>query len=143
MLAPASESELGAVVKLAGSIAAEGNAKATLASRQFAKGLVEYRRGEFSNAIQWMQTTRETGSRHDLPAWSHERERNRTVMSLLVEGMALQRLKRAAAARAALANATDIIKAQFPEPDCGDLGREWPDWLICHILLREAKALID
>jgi hypothetical protein len=130
------------VTNLADEIAAPGNAKATLAFRQLAKGLVEYRRGQCSSALQWMERVRETTARQDLPAWSHEHERNRTVAALLVQAMARQRLGQTAEAQLAHAQAVELIRDLCPEPTGGDLGREWPEWLINQILLREATALI-
>ena len=143
LLIPAEATEMEAAVKLAEKVAAPGNAKATLAWGQLAKALVEYRQGRFASAIEWAHTTQETGARRDLPAWTHERERNRAAAAYLVQAMAHQQLKQGTAARADLAMATDIVQTQLPQADSGDLGREWPDWLAAHILLREAKGLIE
>jgi len=143
LLMPAEATEMEVAVKLAEKIAAPGNAKATLAGRQLAKALVDYRRGQFATAIEWSRAAVETGSRQDLPAWTHERERNRAAAAYLVKAMALQRLKLAGAASAALATATDIIQTRLPQAESGDLGREWPDWLVAQILLQEAKGLIE
>jgi eukaryotic-like serine/threonine-protein kinase len=143
LLLPAEGTELETAVNLAEKIAAPGNSKATLASRQFAKGLVDYRRGNFASAIEWARMTLETGARQDLPAWSHERERNRAVAAYLVKAMAHQQLNQAAEARTALSRANDIVQTQLSQPDSGDIGREWPDWLVAQILLREANGLIE
>ena len=43
--------------------------------------------------------------------------------------------------KAQMAKATAILETEFPRVEDGDIGREWPDWLIAHILLREARAL--
>jgi hypothetical protein len=40
-----------------------------------------------------------------------------------------------------LDQATQIIEKQLPPTGTPDLGPAWPDWLICQILLREAKEL--
>jgi hypothetical protein len=56
--------------------------------------------------------------------------------------MAHQQLNQPKAAGAALKEGTVLIQWQFPKPESGNLGREWPDWLIAHILLREATTLI-
>jgi len=128
---------------LAESVAAPGNAKATLAWRELAKALVEYRRGMFASAIEWTQRTLDSGARQDLPGWSHERERNRAAAAYLVQAMAYQQSRQTGPAHAALAKAVEIVETQLPSLESGDLGREWPDWLIAHILLREASGLIE
>ncbi|HUK82304.1 MAG TPA: hypothetical protein VLZ12_06695, partial [Verrucomicrobiae bacterium] len=113
-----------------------------LAWRQLAKGLAEYRQGRFASAVDWMEKVRATAARQDRPGWTHERERNRTAAALLVQAMAHHRLNQADEARTSLATATEIIQTQFPQLESGDVGRDWPDWLIAHILQREAMALI-
>jgi serine/threonine protein kinase/Tfp pilus assembly protein PilF len=143
LLVPAAGPELDSVVSLAADIATPGNAKATLTFRQTAKGLVEFRRGEFSSAIQWMQNALETGARQDLPAWTHERERNRAVAALAVQAMAYHQLKNSSEAQTALASGTRLINDQCPQLTSGDLGREWPEWLIGRILFREAATLVS
>ena len=35
-----------------------------------------------------------------------------------------------------------LIEAQFPAPDSGGPGRDWPGWLIAHLLLDEARTLL-
>jgi hypothetical protein len=57
--------------------------------------------------------------------------------------MAHQRLKHPTDAAVTLIKGASIVQNQFPQANSGDLGREWPDWLIAHILFREAKALIE
>ncbi len=57
--------------------------------------------------------------------------------------MAQQQLKQGEAARKALAQATEVFEIRLPKPDAGDLGENWPEWLISHILLREANGLVE
>jgi hypothetical protein len=42
-----------------------------------------------------------------------------------------------------LAKAGEIAETKLPRADSGDLGANFHDWFIAHILLREAKALVD
>jgi hypothetical protein len=39
--------------------------------------------------------------------------------------------------------ATQIFETKLPKLESGDLGDNWPESLIAHILLREAKGLIE
>jgi len=57
--------------------------------------------------------------------------------------MARQHLNQPAGARAALEKAVEILEAKLPKLESGDLGELWGDWIIAHVLLREAKMLIE
>ena len=46
-------------------------------------------------------------------------------------------------ARDALAKAVEIDQAELPTLENGDIGDAWDDWIIAHILQREAKTLIE
>ncbi len=46
-------------------------------------------------------------------------------------------------ARAALAKGVEIAETKLPKSDNSNLGGDWNDWIIAHILLRETKALIE
>ncbi len=65
----------------------------------------------------------------------------RDVAAWSVLAMAQYRLKEDAEAQAALTNALDLAHSKLPQLD-GDLGQDWGDGLIAHILLREAEALV-
>ena len=52
-------------------------------------------------------------------------------------------LKQAEDARKALAQATQVFETKLPKLESGDLGENWPEWLIARILLREARGLIE
>jgi hypothetical protein len=43
----------------------------------------------------------------------------------------------------ALAKGVELAEKRLPKLDSGDLGYGWLDWLIGHILMREAQALIQ
>jgi serine/threonine protein kinase/Flp pilus assembly protein TadD len=143
LLVAADGAALQAAATLADKAAAAEYADGGLVLRQWAKGLAEYRQDRFPAAIDWLGKAVVTGARLDLPGWNHERERNRAAVAYLVQAMAHQRLKHPTDAAIALAKGAGIVQNQFPQENSGDAGREWPDWLIAHILLREAKALIE
>jgi tetratricopeptide (TPR) repeat protein len=101
---------------------------------EFIKGLAEYRLGQFESAIDWVrksigQPTMVTGPRPDAPAY-------------LILAMAQHQLKRPDEARAALAKGADIVNTKLLKLENATLDENWLDWLIAHILLREAQALI-
>jgi hypothetical protein len=129
-------------VNLADDAAIAEYADGYLVWRQAAKGLAEFRQGLFANSLVWMDRALATAGQQSLPGWNHERERNLKAMAYLVEGMAHQQMQDTVAAQAALHQGIETIEMQFPAPDSGDLGRDWPDWLYAHILLREASSLI-
>jgi len=57
--------------------------------------------------------------------------------------MAQLQLKRPDEARKTLAEAADLAKTKLPKLESSALVEDWPEWLIAHILLREAKALME
>ena len=135
--------ELTAALKLADRAAAAQYPDNGLAWRQLVKGLAEHRQGRFASAIEWLDKAWASAARPDLPGWNHERERNRAAAAQFVLAMAHHRLARTAQAQAALSKGIENLQTQLPKLDSGDIGREWPDWLIAHALMREAKELIE
>jgi hypothetical protein len=83
-----------------------------------------------------------TAGRQSSPGWNHELQRNRQALAYLVKGMAHFQLRDPAAARAELNQGIEIVEKQSPSADSGDVGRDWPDWIIARLFLREAQALI-
>jgi len=101
---------------------------------QFIKGLAQYRAGNFATAVDWVgksigQPTMVGGPRPDAAAYS-------------VLAMAQHKLKHPDEARAALAKAVDLVNTKMLKRESAALDENWVDWLIAHILLREAQALI-
>ncbi|SPE58694.1 putative Mitogen-activated protein kinase kinase [Verrucomicrobia bacterium] len=142
LLVAAEGEDLASAVKLADEAAAAEYADGSLGWRQLAKGLAEYRRGRFADSVAWMDKALVTAGQQSLPGWNHEVERNRKAMAYFVKGMAHFRMRDPAAAQGALSQGIEIVITQSPAPDSGDLGRDWPDWLIAQLLLQEAQALI-
>ena len=46
-------------------------------------------------------------------------------------------------ARAVLARGLEFANKKLPKLESGDLGSYWGDWIFAHVLMREAKALIE
>ena len=99
----------------------------------FSNGLHAYRAGKFAEALAACRTSRRRNAQNpsEIPAL--------TANDLTVEAMALHRLGNAAAARQSLVEAKQLLDDRFSIPD----DRWWHDWLVAHILYREAKTLIE
>jgi tetratricopeptide (TPR) repeat protein len=103
---------------------------------QFTKGLAEYRRGHHGRAVEWMQKV--LSIEGQMP---HRLRRD--AESCVILAMAKQQLGQGDQAREALARAVAIAQKEVPTLQIADLTGGWVDWLIAHILMREAKALIE
>jgi len=57
--------------------------------------------------------------------------------------MAQHQLKLGDEARKSLAEAVELAETKLPRLESGDLGEDWPEWLIAHCLMGEARALIE
>jgi len=143
LLAPLAGAELEAAGRLADLAAAAEYADGNLRWRQFVKGLAEFRRGHFANAIAWQHKVLLANAKRALPGWTREAERNSSAAAYFVLAMAHQQSRQIEQAQSALARGVEIVQTQVPPLATGDIGRDWPDWLIAHILLREAQALIE
>jgi len=99
---------------------------------QFVKGLAEYRAGHFADAIEWSQKVAD-----------QKGDPGRTAQAEAVLAMAQHQLKQTEAARASLAKAAEVAQTKLPAAGSGNFGESWNDWIIAHVLLREAQALID
>ena len=42
-----------------------------------------------------------------------------------------------------MVRATQVLETKLPKLESGDLGENWPEWLIARILLREARELVE
>ncbi len=63
----------------------------------------------------------------------------------MVCAMANYQIKHFEEAKTALAQGFAITEKKLPKLESGDVGKgcDWHDWLIAHILIREAKTLIE
>lgn len=132
LFGPVSKERLAQASHLAEMAVTVGKEHDFVACFDFARGLAEYRVGNFGKAVEWTKKALEQGS-VDF----------RDMQAQAVLAMAQQRLSRADEARAALAKANEIAQTKLAKRGSGDLGPEWKDWIIAHTLLREAKELIE
>jgi tetratricopeptide (TPR) repeat protein len=141
LLRPAEGADLQTAGELA-QFAASAYSDGTLPWREFAQGLAEYRQGQFADAIKSMGAVQISSAQQNLPGWSFERQRDLGASALLVKAMASFQSGQSEAAHAALKEGSSLVETQLPALESGDVGRDWPNWLIAHIFLREARALI-
>jgi serine/threonine protein kinase len=114
-------------------IAAQDTNDVQLAYFRLVKALAEYRQGRFSSSHEWSEKSLATQTIKSVTA----------VAAGAVLAMAQQQLKRLDAARKTLAQAVDLAQTKLPKVESGDLGEDWPEWLIARILSREARVLIE
>jgi eukaryotic-like serine/threonine-protein kinase len=118
--------------QLAETAVTRGTNHARLPYFQLVKGLVEYRQEHLDSAVGWAQKSMAGSGTNYTTAAS----------AGAVLAMAQQQLKQPDVARKALAQATELSETKLPKLESGDLGENWPEWLIARILLREAKELM-
>jgi len=99
---------------------------------QFVKGLAEYRQGRFASAVEWLQ-----------PVLPRSGDMYRTVQAYMTLAMAQRRLMQTDQARATLAKGVEIAETRFPKSGKASLDEQWHDWIIAHVLMREASSLIE
>jgi serine/threonine protein kinase len=110
-----------------------------VAWRALALSLFEYRRGNFTNAVAWGQ--RCLGYSDHTPT--------RVAMSHLILAMAFCQIHQPDAARSELAQGRELVELKLPNglekiPEVGNDGSGfWHDWVMAHLLLREATACIE
>ena len=133
LMIPTSKEELAHAAKLAETAIPVGQDHSRAAYFRFVKGLAEYRSGNFEEAAGWTERALEQASV----------DYNRDVQTYAVLAMAQYRLNRADEAHAALGKAGKVAEGKIARRGSGDLGPDWHDWTIAHILLREAKGLVE
>jgi serine/threonine protein kinase/Flp pilus assembly protein TadD len=99
---------------------------------QFVKGLAEYRQGRFASATEWLQKVVDRSN-----------DVYRTVQAHMTLAMAQHQLNQTEQARVTLAKGLELAEARFPKSGKAGLDEQWHDWIIAHVLMREAKALIE
>jgi hypothetical protein len=106
---------------------------------ELVKGLAEYRAGKFASAVDWLSKTidQPTTVGGTGPDW------NRDAAAHSVLAMAQHQLEHPGEAREALAKAPEIADTKLPKIESAGLQDNWADWIIAHILLREAQMLIE
>jgi tetratricopeptide (TPR) repeat protein len=96
----------------------------------FAKGMSEYRIGEYRSAIDTLEQSR-VGNRSRWPYLD--------VVVHLFLAMSHQQLEERETARQQFREAERIFAERLPAGDSADIGVDWLDWLICDIARREAS----
>jgi tetratricopeptide (TPR) repeat protein len=133
LILPASGVDLAAVGKLAETAVVLGTNPAWLPYVQFTKGLAEYRQGHYAGSQDWAQKSLAGSGTNYVTA----------VAAGAVLAMAQQQLRQTDDARKALAKAAELSESKIPKLESGDLGENWPAWLIARILLREAREVVE
>jgi hypothetical protein len=101
-------------------------------SYRFTKGLVDYRRGNYSSAAEWTQhALGNPGEDLDLIAQCH-----------LVLAMACCELDQRQEAWAALAQAVETHQRRLSQLEFRHSKVNWPNFWITHILINEANSLV-
>ncbi|HWW03011.1 MAG TPA: alpha/beta hydrolase-fold protein [Candidatus Acidoferrum sp.] len=131
LFVPSSGADLQSLSKWADTAVVEGSTSPDLPYFQFAKGLAEYRRGQFTSASDWTQKVIRAGG-----------VTFRNAEAYLVLAMAQHQLKNDEQARISLAKGVEIIKTTFPKLEDGDLGDAWIDWIMAQSLMKEAETLV-
>jgi tetratricopeptide (TPR) repeat protein len=97
------------------------------------KGLAEYHRGNYQNAIDWAQKSLD----------GPERLWYRDALSHLVKALAQKQLGHDEPAQKSLAEAKVLIDVKTKQVERDGIDVDWHDWVIDRILLREAETLIQ
>jgi len=129
LILPASANEMPAIARLADVATNADTSTDTWNFNLMSKDLAEYRLGNFASAIEL--------SRQILaldPGSSVRAE------AFLVQAMAQAQLGQAAACHDSWAKAMDVVNHSLRKP--GRLEEDWNDWIIIHVLMREAATLI-
>ena len=129
LILPPSPDELATVAKMAAVAGRMNPNDDTWGFNLFAEGFSEYRLGHYVIAVEKLQMV----LRLDIGSYCR-------TEAYLVLAMAQFQLKQMDEGRASFATAADAVN-QFPK--AGRLSEEWNDWIIIHVLLREAKEMIE
>jgi len=132
LFVPPPASDFGSITKLVETAVAAGPNHQFWPYFQFVKGLAEYRQGRFASAEEWLQPV--LGRRDDV---------YRTVQAHMTLAMAQHQLNQTEPARVTLAKGLELAEARFPKPGKTGLDEQWHDWIIAHVLMREASSLIE
>jgi eukaryotic-like serine/threonine-protein kinase len=127
MILPPPQSSLSKLATLADRALAAGSANSDWPYFQFVKGLIEYRQGNFRQAVEPLQSVISQGG-----------VASRTLQAYCVLAMAQYRLGQKDAAGASIASGRELAAEKLDSFKAGD----WNDRIIAQLLLREADALI-
>ena len=99
---------------------------------QLAAGLAEFREGQFAVSAQRLERT---AREEKLP----ERE----AQILLLLAMSQYQLNQVSTAKSTLAQAIEIVETKLAKIEDGLLGLDWVEWIQAHILMREARLMVE
>jgi serine/threonine protein kinase/predicted Zn-dependent protease len=129
LLAPEAVNDFEAVRKLADLAATKNSSDRWIL---LTKALAEYRAGQWSTAVKWLQRVAPKDAGDSLDS---------TAFALLA--MAQQRQGHSREARASLDQAQAILAHKLPKPERQErYGGDWHNWLRNQILCREAESLL-
>jgi len=128
LILPPPASELPAISRLADVAIGAGPEHKSWPYFEFVKGLAEYRRGHYANAVEWLRKVPTTGG-----------DRIRAAATFLVLAMAQHQLKQEDEARAMLAKGLSICESNPAQLH----GPQWNDEMAAQVLMREASELIQ
>ena len=127
LILPAPADEMTVISKMAAVAGNVGTNEDRWGYNFLAKGLSEYRSGNYNEAVHLLQRVlpEDIGSRPRTEAY-------------LILAMAQHQLNQPEASRASFAKAMEVVNKL---PKGGDFDDDWHDWIIIHVLLREALGL--
>jgi tetratricopeptide (TPR) repeat protein len=125
--------ELALCTELIDRAVADGTPRGLFGWYQLTKGMLEYRKGNYQAALDWIQRAYDW-AKGSLPGKPHS-------TGLLFSAMANHQLGRHDKAEADLTEATRVLSEEFPNEGKADLN-PWGEIIPLLIHLREAKALI-
>ena len=133
LILPPPEADLASIAKLAETAVSAGPSHKFFRPFQFVKGLAEFRQNRFASAVEWLK-----------PVLAQEGDVYCTVQAQMTLAMAEQQLKQPEQARAALTKGVEIAEAGLPKLNKDSSPEDrMNDWIIAHLLMREAKTLIE
>jgi serine/threonine protein kinase len=133
LLAPLSGMDIAPLAGMARYVVEAGTNDYPLCESQLTMSLAEYRQGNYAEAADWAgKTLTDSGQDATCEAGAGA-----------VLAMAQQQLNQKDNARATLAQARQNVETRLPKLEGGDLGPDWRQWVMAHVLLREAAAIIE
>lgn len=137
LLLPGSEANIKEGIRVADSVATTDLDAGLKYWFEFTKGLADYRRGRFADAIEHLENARTWGSEAQRKA-----PHNLFAKVYPVLAMAHFRLGNSGKASDALTKAAEFQKEGEELLHKGDFGESWDDWLRAFLLTAEAKTLM-
>ena len=135
LLLPGATPHLDRQLQLVNVVLAPGGEGSHLPWFRLLKGLAEYRQGHHGAAVEWLEQTRPTFTSGSVPA---------KATATLLLAMAHHRLGEAEEARGLFDEARLLMDRQMPSAGIdGLVNISIEDWLICHVIRREADSLFS